>query len=68
MGAIRADRAGISAGDVFTLISDDLVHTRADIGRATDLSRTAVFGGRCAAGCLSREAQGPSVRRSGSSG
>ena len=42
MGAIRADRAGISACDVFALIYDDLVHTRADIGRTTDLSRTAV--------------------------
>ena len=43
MGAIRADRAGISAGDVFALICDDLVHTcAADIGRTTDLSRTAV--------------------------
>jgi predicted NBD/HSP70 family sugar kinase len=36
------DRAGISAGDVFALLHDGLVHTRADIGRRTDLSRTAV--------------------------
>jgi predicted NBD/HSP70 family sugar kinase len=38
----RADRAGISAGDVFALIHGDQVRTRADIGRRTDLSRTAV--------------------------
>ncbi len=36
------DRAGTSAGDVFALIHDGLVHTRAEIGRRTDLSRTAV--------------------------
>ena len=38
----RAERAGTSAGDVFALIHDGLAHTRADIGRHTDLSRTAV--------------------------
>ena len=36
------DRSGTSAGDVFALIHDGLVHTRAEIGRRTDLSRTAV--------------------------
>ena len=36
------DRAGTSAGDVFALIHGGLVHTRAEIGRRTDLSRTAV--------------------------
>ena len=36
------DRTGISAGDVFALIHDGVVHTRAEIGRRTDLSRTAV--------------------------
>src|SRR5689334_22657986 len=36
------DRAGISAGDVFALIQDERVGTRADIGRRTGLSRTAV--------------------------
>ena len=39
---MAGDRAGISAGDVFALIHDELVHTRADIGRHTELSRTAV--------------------------
>ena len=38
----RADRAGISAGDVFALIHGDQVRTRAEIGRRTELSRTAV--------------------------
>jgi len=38
----RGERAGTSAGDVFALIHDGLAHTRADIGRQTDLSRTAV--------------------------
>jgi predicted NBD/HSP70 family sugar kinase len=42
MRGSRGGRAGISAGDVFALIHDDRVHTRADIGRLTDLSRTAV--------------------------
>jgi predicted NBD/HSP70 family sugar kinase len=42
MRGTRNERAGISAGDVFALIHDGLVHTRADIGRQTDLSRTAV--------------------------
>lgn len=36
------DRSGTSAGDVFALIHDGRVHTRAEIGRRTDLSRTAV--------------------------
>jgi len=36
------DRAGISAGDVFALIHGGLAHTRADVGRLTGLSRTAV--------------------------
>src|SRR6478736_1879082 len=36
------DRSGTSAGDVFALIHDGVVHTRAEIGRRTDLSRTAV--------------------------
>jgi predicted NBD/HSP70 family sugar kinase len=36
------DRSGTSAGDVFALIHGGLVHTRAEIGRRTDLSRTAV--------------------------
>ncbi len=39
---MRRDRSGISAGDVFALIHDGLVHTRGEIGRQTDLSRTAV--------------------------
>jgi predicted NBD/HSP70 family sugar kinase len=39
---MAGDRAGVSAGDVFALIHDELVHTRADIGRHTELSRTAV--------------------------
>jgi predicted NBD/HSP70 family sugar kinase len=38
----RDDRAGISAGDVFALIHHGVAHTRADIGRQTGLSRTAV--------------------------
>jgi predicted NBD/HSP70 family sugar kinase len=38
----RGERAGTSAGDVFALIHDGLAHTRADIGRQTELSRTAV--------------------------
>src|SRR5918992_3674098 len=38
----RGERAGASAGDVFALIHDGLAHTRADIGRQTELSRTAV--------------------------
>jgi len=36
------DRSGTSAGDVFALLHGGLVHTRAEIGRRTDLSRTAV--------------------------
>ena len=36
------ERAGVSAGAVFALIHDGLANTRADIGRQTDLSRTAV--------------------------
>ena len=36
------DRSGTSAGDVFALIHDGLAQTRAEIGRTTDLSRTAV--------------------------
>jgi predicted NBD/HSP70 family sugar kinase len=36
------DRTGIGAGDVFALLHDGLVHTRAEIGRRTGLSRTAV--------------------------
>ncbi len=36
------ERAGVSAGAVFALIHDGLARTRADIGRQTDLSRTAV--------------------------
>src|SRR6478672_11489317 len=36
------DRSGTSAGDVFALIHGGLAQTRAEIGRTTDLSRTAV--------------------------
>ena len=36
------DRAGTSAGDVFALIHSGRARTRAEVGRATDLSRTAV--------------------------
>lgn len=36
------ERSGTSAGDVFALIHHGQVHTRAEIGRRTDLSRTAV--------------------------
>ena len=36
------DRAGITAGGVFALIDEGSVHTRAEIGRRTGLSRTAV--------------------------
>jgi predicted NBD/HSP70 family sugar kinase len=36
------DRSGITAGDVFALLNDGVVHTRAEIGRTTGLSRTAV--------------------------
>lgn len=42
MRSRRGDRAGISAGDVFALIHDEQAQTRADIGRKTGLSRTAV--------------------------
>ncbi|MBV9923372.1 MAG: ROK family transcriptional regulator [Pseudonocardia sp.] len=36
------DRSGITAGDVFALLNDGVVRTRAEIGRQTGLSRTAV--------------------------
>ena len=36
------DRAGVTAGDVFALVHDGQVQTRAEIGRRTGLSRTAV--------------------------
>lgn len=39
---LRGERAGISAGDVFALIHADRARTRAELGRLTDLSRTAV--------------------------
>ena len=45
--AVWRDRAGTSAGEVFGLLYDGLVHTRAEIGRRTGLSRTAVAARVC---------------------